>query len=187
MSTLTTTLLIAITLSMDAFSLALIYGILNLERKKNITISITTGIFHFLMPLLGSVIGSIIFRNIYFSRNYFVSFLFFVIAIEMIISYFKKEKPVIVGWFGVFLFGLSVSIDSFLIGIGLSVLNKNIIACSFLFMTTSMFFTYVGLIMGKSINKILGSLSSIVAIILLLILSGYYLFLSISGFQYILV
>ncbi|MDD4035807.1 MAG: manganese efflux pump [Bacilli bacterium] len=179
MSTLITILLIAISLSMDAFSLALIYGILDLGRKKNIIISITTGIFHFFMPLLGSVIGTIIFKNIYASHNYLVSFLFFVIAIEMVISNLKKEKPIILDWLGVIFFGLSVSIDSFLTGIGLKAISGNIVLCSFIFMITSMFFTYIGLKIGGKVNKMLGPLSSIVAIVLFLILAGYYLFLCI--------
>jgi putative Mn2+ efflux pump MntP len=175
MNSLITIILIAISLSLDAFSLALIYGMLDLGKRKSIITSTVTGIFHFFMPLLGSIIGNIILKRIYFSHNYFISLLFFIIAIEMIISHIKKEKPVILDLLGIIIFSLSVSIDSFLIGIGLNAISNNVILCSFIFMITSMFFTYMGLIIGKKVNKLLGSLSSIIAIILLLILSIYYL------------
>ena len=53
-------LTIAISLSMDAFSLSLIYGTLNLKPRMQKLMSIMVGIFHFLMPLLGYQIGELI-------------------------------------------------------------------------------------------------------------------------------
>ena len=43
-------LVIALSLSMDAFSLSLAYGTLSLTKKELNTISVTVGIYHFLMP-----------------------------------------------------------------------------------------------------------------------------------------
>ena len=48
---------IAIGLSMDAFSLAIAYGTNNIEKKKILILSISVGLFHFFMPVLGSLIG----------------------------------------------------------------------------------------------------------------------------------
>ena len=55
-------LTIAISLSMDAFSLALAYGTLNLEKKDIISTAIIVGIYHFFMPLLGNGVGNIILK-----------------------------------------------------------------------------------------------------------------------------
>lgn len=41
-------ILIGISLSMDAFSLSMIYGTLNLERKSIVFLSFLVGVFHFL-------------------------------------------------------------------------------------------------------------------------------------------
>ena len=51
-------LLIAVGLSMDAFSLALSYGTLELSNTDNIKTSFFVGIFHFFMPILGLLIGN---------------------------------------------------------------------------------------------------------------------------------
>ena len=46
-------IIVAISLSMDAFSLALAYGTLGLGPKMLFKISLSVGLFHFFMPLLG--------------------------------------------------------------------------------------------------------------------------------------
>ena len=50
-------LLIGIALSMDTFSLSLGVGTYNLEKKKCLTLSLLVGLMHFIMPLLGNVVG----------------------------------------------------------------------------------------------------------------------------------
>ena len=46
---------IAISLSMDAFSLSLLYGTLNLEKKFIWKLSLIVSIYHFFMPILGQL------------------------------------------------------------------------------------------------------------------------------------
>ena len=48
-----TIFLIAIALSMDAFSLSLAYGTLGLTKKEVNKLSVIVGIYHFFMPLIG--------------------------------------------------------------------------------------------------------------------------------------
>ena len=48
---------IGIALSMDTFSLSLSIGTLNIKSKKIILIAIIVGIMHFIMPLIGMLIG----------------------------------------------------------------------------------------------------------------------------------
>ena len=55
-------LVIAISLSMDAFSLSLAYGTLNLKEKDIHALSFTVGIYHFIMPLFGIMVGTIILK-----------------------------------------------------------------------------------------------------------------------------
>ena len=73
MNTFLTTLLIAISLSMDAFSLSLVYGTLNIDKKNKIILSFIVGIYHFLMPLLGLSIGSFVAKYLVFNLKYLVS------------------------------------------------------------------------------------------------------------------
>ena len=53
-----TIILIGLSLSMDAFSLSLLYGSKSIDNKKVITLAVTVGVFHFIMPLLGHFLGN---------------------------------------------------------------------------------------------------------------------------------
>ena len=64
--------IIAISLSMDAFSLSLAYGTLDINKKEIITLSIIVGIYHFFMPLIGFFLGSKILLVIPVNSNFIV-------------------------------------------------------------------------------------------------------------------
>ena len=57
MSSFITILLIGISLSMDAFSLALAYGMTSIKEKEKILLSLIVGAYHFIMPLIGLNFG----------------------------------------------------------------------------------------------------------------------------------
>ena len=71
---------IAIGLSMDAFSLALAYGTLENNIKKEILLSITVGIFHFFMPLIGPIIGQQFLLQYINKANYLVGIIFILLS-----------------------------------------------------------------------------------------------------------
>jgi manganese efflux pump family protein len=170
------TLMVGISLSMDAFSLALIYGTYNIEKRKKIILSSIVGMFHFFMPLIGVLFGNIVTKYLIINVNYLVFFIFLLIGLEMIISSLKKEEEkVFLTIPGFFLFGLSVSIDSLTTGIGLNVINNNYIEVAFVFAITSAFFTYLGLFLGRKIGKLFENLSTVIGGILLIVLGVYYL------------
>ena len=54
-------IVVAISLSMDAFSLSLAYGTLGMKKKQIWLLAIIVGVFHFFMPLLGMIVGNGIF------------------------------------------------------------------------------------------------------------------------------
>ena len=87
------TLIIGISLSMDAFSLSLIYGTYGLSKKNIYLLSIIVGIFHFFMPLIGILFGNIIKNYFIFNINLVVSIIFSIIGLEMILSS-KKENDI---------------------------------------------------------------------------------------------
>src|SRR5574344_1420293 len=105
---------------MDAFALALSYGINN-ENKGNIIITaITVGAFHFFMPLLGDKVGNLLFTYTIIKPRYVLFFVFLILSIDMLINFFidnVKNKPLTI--IGTLFFALSVSIDSFSVGLGI--------------------------------------------------------------------
>lgn len=169
-------IIIAISLSMDAFSLALAYGTLNLNKKDIYKLSLVVGLYHFFMPLLGLFFGNIILNYIN-NPNFLVFVILFIIGIEMIYETFKAEDiKNIVSFRQILLFGLAVSIDSFSVGIGLNVISKDYLYCSFIFSLFSLSFTYLGLILGKKINNVIGKTSTIIGGLVLIVIAFMYLF-----------
>lgn len=177
LDTFFTTLIIGISLSMDAFSLALIYGTQSISKRNKIILSIIVGIYHFVMPLLGVFLGNIILKYLVINLSIVVSIIFLFIGIEMIISSIKDDShDFVVSIFGFLIFGLSVSIDSFTTGIGLNVINNNYLEVSSIFCIVSGSFTYLGLILGNKLGSIFGKLSTIIGGVILIILGIIYFF-----------
>ncbi len=177
MMPLVTIIMIAVGLSMDAFSLAILYGTLNFERKKTIILSTSVGIFHFFMPLLGNCVGIAIFKLLPIRPNILVGTIFLIISIQMLLSIFKEEEIVdLKGLFAILLFAFTVSVDSFSVGIGLSAISNNNILAVSIFSITSFIFTFIGLTIGSKLNEKFGKISTLIGSIVLLCLSVVYLF-----------
>ena len=162
---------------MDAFSLSLIYGTEGIKNKDKILLSVIVGIYHFIMPLIGLKLGSVITSKIIINTNILVGIILSLISIEMIISSFKnKEEKFLFSIPGYFLFGLSVSIDSLTTGIGLPAITDNYIITALIFSVTSLIFTFLGLNLGNILNQKYGKISTLIGGSILLILGIIYIF-----------
>lgn len=73
------------------------------------------------------------------------------------------------------LFGLAVSLDSFSVGFGLNNISDNYILSSFIFSFTSFIFTYLGLILGKKLNSLIGNIASFIGGFTLILLGVTYI------------
>ena len=168
--------IIAVSLSMDAFSLSLAYGTISLTKKEINLLSIIVGIYHFFMPIFGMLIGSFVFNVLNINQNIIVLIIFTFIGINMIIESFKKEEKVKkMKLAEMILFGFAVSIDSFSVGIGINGISNNFIMCSVIFSITSFIFTYIGLILGNKLNQLIGKISTLIGGITLIILGIIYI------------
>lgn len=168
--------LMAISLSMDAFSLALVYGTFGINRKNKIILSIIVGCFHFVMPLFGMFIGDLILSLFKFNTDILVTIILIFIGMQMVISSFKKEddfKPLKFSEF--FMFGLAVSIDSFSLGITLPNMGVGTIISPIIFALISFLFTFIGLSIGNKIEKLLGKLATIIGGLILTIIGILFL------------
>ena len=164
-------ILIGIALSMDTFSLSLSVGMFDIDRKKCLKLAIIVGIMHFIMPILGTIIGSNIIKILEINSEIILGILLILIAIQMFIDCFKKEEANFkFNTLGMFLFALGVSIDSFSVGLGLNINVYNIYLASSVFSICSFLFTWGGLIIGNYANKILGVYANIIGIAILFIL-----------------
>lgn len=170
-------ILIAISLSMDAFSLSLAYGTLSLSKNYMFKLSLIVGIYHFFMPLLGMNIGSFLFSIIPIKPEIIIFIILSFIGIQMIIESFKKiDSQKFMNFFQILLFGLAVSIDSFSVGIGLHAIGPNPLISSITFSISSLIFTYLGLVLGKKINFMIGKTSTVIGGIILIVIGFFSLF-----------
>lgn len=169
--------LIAVGLSMDAFSLSLAYGMLGLNKKRIHILSIIVAVYHFVMPLIGMLIGSNIIHLLPVSSSVIVFFILLIIGIQMIIeSYRKTDSMTLTTAKDFLLFGLAVSIDSFSLGIGLNLIVPNYLFAALVFAVVSGAFTFIGLNIGKRLNLFLGKITPIIGGILLIFIGIFYLF-----------
>ena len=168
MSSFFTILLIGISLSMDAFSLALIYGMQGMTQKQKIFLSTIVGIYHFIMPLIGLSFGTLLANINLISIDIIASLILIYIGVDLIISNSKKEDRMEVTKIGFLVFGLSVSLDSLTVGIGLKAITSSYLLSSIVFSISSLIFTYLGLILGNIIGNKIGSYSKLTGGIILI-------------------
>lgn len=168
--------IIGISLSMDAFSLALAYGTQKIANNKIITLSIIVGLYHFIMPLLGLLVGNKIVNLLPIKTNVLVFIVLFLIGIEMIVESFKDDVNVSkINLWEMLVFGLAVSIDSFSLGLSLKTIYYNHYLSALIFSFLSSIFTYIGLKLGKYINQKVGPISTLIGGIILIIVGFFYL------------
>ena len=170
-------LLIGIALSMDTFSLSLGVGTYNLEKKKCLTLSLLVGLMHFIMPLLGNVVGDKIMHFFELNSNLFLGCILLFIAGNLLIDMLKKEEDTTIdlSFFGMLLFAFGVSIDAFSTGLALTAITTNKLLAMLLFSITSFTFTYVGLNIGKYVSEKLGNNASILGFLLLVALGIFHI------------
>ena len=163
-------ILTALSLSMDAFSLAIIYGTKKVSKIQKIVLSILVGINHFILPIIGQKIGYQLFNNKIFDLDIITMIVFTIIGIEMLISKEKGEVTKLTT-LEMLIFAFSVSIDSFIIGI--TYLERNIILSSTVFLIFSSFLTFAGLQLGHIISVEIGSVAKKVGGISLILIGLY--------------
>lgn len=170
-----TLIIIGLSLSIDAFSLSLAYGLLNIPKKTIISTSIIVGIFHFIMPILGMLLGNIITDTLNLDSKYILLTILILILIEMIKSLKEENKEHELNIINMLIFAFLVSFDSFTLGIGIKYITSNIFFASIIFMILSSLFTFLGFILGKYLTKKATYKIKLIGIILLLVVILYFL------------
>lgn len=169
-------LIIGICLSIDAFSISTVIGIYNLPTKKIIKTSITVGIFHFIMPIIGVILSYQITKYLSIQTDLILGLILLLISLQMFIEYIKpSNKEITLNKFGILLFAFGVSLDSFSVGLGLRAITNNLLLSSTVFSVVSFSFTFLGLTIGKYINKVLKKYSYLLGTIFLFILGIIFL------------
>ncbi|WP_078382603.1 manganese efflux pump MntP [Sutcliffiella halmapala] len=158
---LMTLLLMAIALGMDAFSVGLGMGMIKLRMRQIFYIGVTIGIFHVFMPLAGMLIGKALSEQFGSIATLVGGLLLIMLGVQMMLSSLQKEEGPLITPIGagLIVFALSVSLDSFSVGLSLGIYGAKTLLTVIMFGVVSMFLTWIGLLFGRKLQGWFGSYS----------------------------
>lgn len=166
---------IGISLSMDAFAVAIsLGGLINSNRKRLFMTSLIS-IFHLIMPLIGNSIGLIITKRILLNTRIINFLIFTLLGIGILLDKRKEETIKTINYLTLIIIAFTVSIDSLTVGIALGIAKENIISASIIFSATSYIFTYFGLTIGKRLKKKYNLIADYLGVFLLFLIAIKYL------------
>lgn len=172
-----TIFLVALALSMDALSVAISLGINCVSFKKSIFFITLVGFFHFILPYLGMILGKSFLLNIILNSEKILGLILILLAFEMVYNYFHNEEKNTYSSINIVFLALTVSLDSFMTGIGLYNVKHNLSLILGTFSITSALFSIIGIFLGDFLNKHIGKYSELIGIIILFALGVKFLVL----------
>ncbi|WP_042354379.1 manganese efflux pump MntP family protein [Bacillus rubiinfantis] len=178
---LVTLIVMAAALGMDAFSVGLGMGMYKLRLRKILHIGIIIGLFHVLMPLIGIFAGKLLSDQFGALASWLGGLLLIILGVQMIWSSLKKEAESMITpvGFGLWLFALSVSLDSFSVGLTLGIYGAKTMLVIICFGIVATVLTWAGLLLGRKVRGWLGAYSEALGGAILLafgikLLSGFF-------------
>ncbi|MBG9588142.1 manganese efflux pump MntP [Cytobacillus firmus] len=153
--------LMAFALGMDAFSVGLGMGMYKLRLRQIAKIGITIGLFHVWMPLLGMIAGRFLSNTFGAIAGYVGGGLLLLLGVQMIWSSFRDEEDSLITpvGIGLLIFALSVSLDSFSVGLSLGIYGAKTFQVLVFFGAGATILTWAGLLTGRKVQSWIGSYS----------------------------
>lgn len=158
-----TLVLMAFALGMDAFSVGLGMGMFRVRLRQIFHIGLLVGVFHVIMPLLGILAGQFLSQQFGSIASYIGGILLVVLGAQMIWSSISsKETPLLtpVG-VGLIMFALSVSLDSFSVGLSLGIYGAKTMLVLLCFGIVATGLTWLGLLVGRKVESWIGTYSEV--------------------------
>lgn len=156
---LITIFIMAAALGMDAFSLGVGIGMRGIRLLHVLRISSMIGVFHIIMPLLGIFTGQYVGSLLGKVTGYVAGGLLVLLGAHMIVNAFRGGLAKAVdhrSWGGMILFSLSVSIDSFSVGVSLGMFKSDLLLTVLIFGLFGGLMSILGLLIGRRVSRNLG-------------------------------
>ena len=170
-----TTLLIAIALAMDSFSVSIANGLTTKQFKTTNALKIGAffGFFQAIMPIIGWYAGAHILDLISEFDHWIAFFLLAGIGLRMVYESIKQDSKSIIRSFSLkvlLMLSIATSIDALAVGLSLFVLNVSImtlaVATGIITFTLSCFGVYLGGKFGSLLRNKVEALGGIILIII---------------------
>ncbi|MFC0216411.1 manganese efflux pump MntP family protein [Paenibacillus chartarius] len=172
--------IMAIALGMDAFSLGLGMGMRGIRLRDILKISLVIGFFHVIMPLIGMFMGqyvSALLGNVATAAG---GTLLILLGAHMVYSSIKGESVQSFDhrtlW-GLLVFSLSVSIDSFSVGVSLGMFSGDQFLTVMAFGLSGLAMSMAGLLLGRNVANWIGEWGEAIGGVILLAFGLKFLFL----------
>lgn len=176
---LATILIMAVALGLDAFSLGIGVGMRGIRLRHVLGISVMIAFFHMLMPLLGLFAGRYVGALLGQVTGPAAGGLLALLGIHMIWNSFQKEESQPVNHatlFGMLLFSLSVSIDSFSVGVSLGMFVNDALLIVATFGAVGGLMSIMGLMLGREAGSRLGEFGEMAGGMILLAFGLMFIF-----------
>ncbi|MED4751471.1 manganese efflux pump MntP family protein [Brevibacillus choshinensis] len=159
-----TLLMIAFALSMDAFSLGIGVGMVGIRLREILKVSITIGLFHIGMPILGILVGAYLSELVGDIAVFIGGGVLMAIGLHMLWNGFVNgdQKVLRTKGFGLMIFAFSVSLDALTVGFSFGLIEVNRLLAISLFGIMGGAMSYFGLLLGRSVGGWLGDYSELV-------------------------
>jgi len=154
-----TLLIIALALGFDAFSLGLGIGLRGIRLRDTLKLSSSIALFHILMPLAGMWMGQLVSGLLGHLATIAAGVLLMLLGGHMIYNALRGEDDQTFNYrssLSLFVIALSVSIDSFSVGITLGVFAAKIVMTLLLFGLAGGLMSVLGLMLGRRVSGSLG-------------------------------
>ena len=166
-------LLIAIALAMDAFSVAITGGatLKKPQLKDSFLVGIYFGVFQGIMPIIGWQAGKC-FEKLISSFDHWIAFaMLFFIGGKMVIEPFRKKEDEThfeLTHKLLIILAIATSIDAMGVGLSYALLERPIMLASLIIGIVAFLFSFFGIYLGKCLKKIVKNKAELIGGIILL-------------------
>lgn len=173
-----TLIIMAFAVGLDAFSVSLGLGMQFLRLRHIFLIGCLFGFPHMLFPLLGLLIGKKLSVEIGQYTMVIGSSLLILIGLQMLFSAFNYEVKQLTMPTNshLLLLALTVSLDSFPVGLSLGLSGAKVFLTLIFFGMSSTLLTWTGLLIGRKVHHYLGAYSEMLGGSVLCTLGLFFLF-----------
>ena len=154
-----TIMIMAIALGMDAFSLGVGIGLKGIRLRDVLRLSSVIALFHILMPLMGIFTGQYVSSLLGNVASTAAGILLILLGGHMICNALRGSSSGSVDYrsaWGMLLFALSVSVDSFSVGVSLGMFAADIVLTVLMFGFFGGLMSILGLLLGRRVSRGLG-------------------------------
>ncbi|OXM86420.1 manganese efflux pump MntP family protein [Paenibacillus rigui] len=170
--------IMAVALGLDALSLGIGIGMKGIRKLDVLKLSFVIALFHMVMPLMGMFMGGYVSSLLGGVASKVGGVLLVLLGVHMVYSSLKGEEAPSLDhrtlW-GTILFALSVSIDSFSVGVSLGMFSGDILLTVLMFGTVGGVMSIIGLMLGRKVGRWIGEYGEAMGGVILLAFGVHFL------------